>query len=362
MNRPRSLVIGLNFALLLVATAMCFEIGARVFGPQLLPPDQSKDVAPGESLPGEPNLIGDSLLGWRVKSGRNRQFGVPEETYVNRLGLRNPELEDKPLGLTRLLIVGDSSIYGVRVRDSENISGQLGQILQQKGHSVEVLNGGCPGYSTWQVIRLLESRLLDTKPDWLIIGALWSDTQGADAPDATRFGGQAMPLRYYSRAFILLQNWLNKRKWGVQEVRPPTNDPNADPKNGPHEGPPDGPEKVAFGLQPVIAPTNRVPLSSYRKNLEHIVELAEKNNIRIAFLVLPGIRDLVDGTTGDFREAYREVMRDVASQKDYPIADMPSQFVGGDERHLFFDDVHPKTPGYKIIATELANQIDSQGL
>ena len=353
MNRKRLLGIGLNFAFLLTITGLCFEVGARIFGPQLLPPDQSKNVAPGESLPGEPNLIGDALLGWRVKTGRNRQFGVPEETYVNSLGLRNPELGEKSPERTRLLIMGDSSIYGVRVRDTENISGQLGQILQQNGHSVEVLNGGCPGYSTWQVIRLLESQLLGTKPDWLIIGALWSDTQGADAPDATRFGGQSMPLRYYSRAFILLQNWLNKRKWGGQQIQPPKKDPSSVPN---------GPEKVSFGLQPVLAPTNRVPLSNYRQNLDHIVALAQDQNIQLAFLVLPGIRDLVDGTTGDFREAYREAMRDVAARTHSPIADMPSHFIGGDERHLFYDDVHPKTPGYRLIAQELAMKIESKGL
>ena len=361
MNRKRFLVIALNIGILLGATAACFEVGARVLGPQLLPPDQSKNVAPGESLPGEPNLIGDALLGWRVKAGQNRQFGVPEETYVNRLGLRNPELEDKDPSKKRILIVGDSSIYGVRVRDSENISGQLSSQLQQEGHNAEVLNGGCPGYSTWQVIRLLQDRLLDTQPDWLIIGALWSDTQGADAPDATRFGGQAMPWRYHSRAFILLQNWLNKRRWGVQQVQPPENDPNAQ-RNGPINGPAGGPEKVAFGLQPVIAPTNRVPLGDYRNNLEQIVRLAQAQNTQVAFLVLPGIRDLVDGTTGDFREAYRMEMRSVAAEYHAPIADMPQQFIGGDARHLFYDDVHPKTPGYQKIAAELAKQLSSKGL
>ena len=72
--------------------------------------------------------------------------------------------------------------------------------------------------------------------------------------------------------------------------------------------------------------------------------------------MVSGIRDLVDGTTGDFREAYREVMRDVAAKTDAPIADMPSHFIGGDERHLFYDDVHPKTIKDIMIAQELAKK------
>lgn len=360
MNNRRFALI-LNIVLLIGVLVLCAELGARFFGPKLLPPDQSKNVDPGESLPGEPNLIGDALLGWRVKTGHNRQFGVPEETYINRLGLRNPELSEKKPETTRILMLGDSSIYGVRVRDTENISGQLQNFLIQNGHSVEILNAGCPGYSTWQVNELLKNRLLEVQPDWIVLGALWSDTQGADAPDSTRFGGQSMPWRYRSRAFILLQNWLNKRRWGVQEPIHPSKDPHA-PKDAPQANQSGGPEKVAFGLQPVLAPTNRVPLTNYRNNLESISALAAENNIQTAFLLLPGVRDLVDGKTGDFREGYRETMRAVAAERNAPIADMPSHFIGGDARHLFFDDVHPKTPGYTLIAEELGEQLILQGL
>ena len=174
-----AIVLGLTLLVFGIA-----ETSARVWGPQLLPPDQSKEAAHGESLPGEPNMIGDSLLGWRVKEGDNRQFGVPQMTHVNSRGLRNAEV---PFASTnkRMLIVGDSSIYGVRVRDTENISGQLQTMLRAQNSSWEVLNGGCPGYTTWQVLRLLDERLLEYEPDWVIIGTLWSDTQGADAPDAT---------------------------------------------------------------------------------------------------------------------------------------------------------------------------------
>ena len=42
MNRKQELLgIGLNFALLLTITGLCFEAGAHIFGPRL-PPDQSK--------------------------------------------------------------------------------------------------------------------------------------------------------------------------------------------------------------------------------------------------------------------------------------------------------------------------------
>ena len=319
------LVIGLSVALL-----VGLEGAARTWGPQLLPPDNSKNVAPGESLPGEPNLIGDALLGWRVKEGDNRQFGVPEMTHVNSRGLRNAEISLEPNQEHRILIVGDSSIYGVRVRDRENISGQLQGILQKVEPNWFVLNGGCPGYSSWQVIRLLEERLLDYQPEWLIIGTLWSDTQGADAPDETRYGKIPMAWKYHSRLYMVSQVWYNKWKYT----------------------PADAPD-VGFGLGPVLAPTNRVPISDYEENLHRMVALAGMRGIKVAFLLLPGVHDTINGTTGDFREGYREVMRKVASQYSAPIADMPQYFEDVDARQYFFDDVHPKVIGYRKIAEEL---------
>lgn len=306
------------------------EGAARTWGPQLLPPDNSRDVAPGEALPGEPNMIGDALVGWRVKEGDNRQFGVPEMTHINSRGLRNSEIPFDPNGEHRILIVGDSSIYGVRVRDKENISGQLQRIIKKREDGWRVLNGGCPGYSSWQVIRLLDERLLDYQPEWLIIGTLWSDTQGADAPDATRYGDVPMAWKYHSRFYMVSQVWYNKWKYT----------------------PADAPD-VGFGLGPVLAPTNRVPLSDYRRNLQVMVQMAQERNIKTAFLILPGVHDTINGTTGDFREGYRDVMREVANQYDAPLADMPQYFMNGDTRKLFFDDVHPKVIGYRMIAQEL---------
>ena len=256
-------------------------------------------------------------------------------THVNSRGLRNAEVPFESSN-KRILIVGDSSIYGVRVRDSENISGQLQSMLREKNPSVEVLNGGCPGYTTWQVLRLLDERLLDYDPDWVIVGALWSDTQGADAPDATRYGRQAMAWKYHSRLYIVSQAWYNKWRWV--------------PKDAP---------KVGFGLGPMLAPTNRVPIEDYQENLNKIASLVEQQGGKTAFLVLPGIHDPLDGTTGDFREGYRQVMRTVAKDLGAPIADTPSLFVNGRGDRLFFDDVHPQPIGYTMIATELMRVLET---
>ncbi len=324
----------LIFGLILIIF-LALEGAARMFGPKLLPADKSRKVAHGQSLPNEPNLIGDALLGWRVKEGQSRQFGVPDLTNINVDGLRNENISLEKTK-TRILIVGDSSIFGVRVRNSENISGQLEIMLNKEGIEVEVLNGGCPGYSSWQVHRLLEERLLKYKPDWVIVGTLWSDTQGADEPDATQYGNVPMQWRYHSRLFMMTNMYVSKKRWELK----------------------DAPE-VHFGTAPVVAPTNRVPIGNYEDNLYKMNQLIEDNGGKTAFLLLPGRQDVQHGRLGDFREGYREVMRGVASDLGAPIADMPSKFKDvGRPREYFLDDVHPTVKGYRIIASELKTVLE----
>lgn len=53
--RPWKMLVWIGGLTVLLGGAL--EGAARTWGPQLLPPDNSKDVAPGESLPGEPNMI-----------------------------------------------------------------------------------------------------------------------------------------------------------------------------------------------------------------------------------------------------------------------------------------------------------------
>ena len=338
MSNKKKVLLQISLVLLLTLILfLILEGGARIWGPKILPADNSRKVAHGESLPNEPNMIGDALLGWRVREGDSRQFGVPDPTHVNSRGLRNKEIpfeKSKP----RILVVGDSSIFGVRVRDRENISGQLEIILKNKGIDVEVLNGGCPGYSSWQVHQLLKERLLDYQPDWVIIGSLWSDTQGADEPDATQYGNVPMAWRYHSRLFLMVNSYVSKKRWEVKEA-----------------------PEVHFGLNAVLAPTNRVPISDYEDNLLKINDIVVTSGGRSAFLLLPGIQDVRHGRVIDFREGYREVMRNVAEDLGAPIADMPAKFKGvGREREYFLDEVHPTVKGYKIIAEELVVVLEAE--
>jgi lysophospholipase L1-like esterase len=312
------------FALaVLVAVAGLGEGAARVWGPGLLPPDRSKEARPGEPTPGEPNMVGDADTGWRARTGPQQSFGIPGGTSVNSRGVRGPEL---PLEKTRrrVLFLGDSTVFGVFVADRDTFVARVGDAL-----GVEAINGGCPGYSSWQALRAVQARLGAYQPDLVVIATLWSDAQGADVPDAVRFGGARPSLLERSVGFVLLREWVRELRWGSR------------------------PEEVRVGLRMPVAPTLRVPLADYDDHLRALAATAPE----AAFLVLPSVRDPAQGKVGDFRDAYRAAMRDVARELGAPLADAPAAFVGTDARAMFHDDVHPTAAGHARVAEVLVKAL-----
>lgn len=312
--KRRRLSFALVVLLFLVGAA---EGAAAVFGPKLLPSDRSPLAKPGEVTPQEPNMVGDAVAGWRPKVGRQMSFGIPGGTTVNSRSMRGPDVAVRATR-PRLLVLGDSTIFGVMVADGDTIASRLALAFPQ----VEVLNGGAPGYSSWQALRAFDDRFSELKPDMLLVATLWSDTQGTEAPDATRLGGRPAPLLEHSRAFVLIREWVRQVRWGKRV------------------------EKVGFGIQAVVAPSLRVPLGDYEANLRALATRAP----HVAYLVLPCVNDPARGKVGDFRDAYREAMRETAQELGAPLIDAPRAFVGADTAKLFLDEVHPSAAGHAKIA------------
>ena len=321
------------------------EGGARIFGPGIMPADPGMET--GNGLPA------DSLTGWRVVPGTQQDFGVPEPTHINQHGLRAPEFPlEKTANEQRILLLGDSTVYGVLVRDEDSFGGLLEQLLKPTNPAIRVMNAGCPGYSSWQALQLFRERLLPLKPDVVVIATIWSDAQGSEAPDSSRYGqGEGRSLLSHSAFYVWLQAKMRRAKWhdAKAESIEFRFQPNATNSNAPPP-PPGGPMEMGPAK---LAPTHRVPLGQYRENLKEIARLAVEAGAQPVFLILPCFRDPELGKVGDFRDAYREAMREVADSLDAPLVDSSTAFFGGSVNALFYDDVHPTPKGHALIAQEL---------
>lgn len=111
----------------------------------------------------------DPLLGWRnIPGWRSTTFGKP--LSINSLGMRGAEVrKDKPPNKKRILVLGDSYVWGLGVGDEEVFPRVLERGLARRDDGAEVLNAGVSGWGTDQQFLYLFSEGIDLAPDLVIL-------------------------------------------------------------------------------------------------------------------------------------------------------------------------------------------------
>jgi len=127
------------------------------------------------------------ILGFELKA--NYRCDDPDfiQTYerTNAHGQRDRERsQQKPAGVRRILLLGDSVVEGYGLRESETLSHQL-ETLFPDG-STEVLNFGVSAYCTRAEIELLEVKGLRFEPDVVVLVFVENDFDN--------FNREAFPL------------------------------------------------------------------------------------------------------------------------------------------------------------------------
>lgn len=91
---------------------------------------------------------------------------------TNSLGLRSDEITlEKPAGVTRILMLGDSYTFGHYVNDNETYPAVLQRLLREQGKNVEVINAGyADGFETDQIYVWLLNQGLLFQPDIIVYG------------------------------------------------------------------------------------------------------------------------------------------------------------------------------------------------
>lgn len=109
----------------------------------------------------------DPTVWFRMKPnyvGAMSKKAVPVST--NSWGLRDRELGARKPGVTRILVLGDSLMFGYGVEIEDTATRILEQILRQRlGRDVEVVNAAVAGYSTLQSARSFELLANEVQPD-----------------------------------------------------------------------------------------------------------------------------------------------------------------------------------------------------
>ncbi|MEW6676504.1 MAG: GDSL-type esterase/lipase family protein [Pseudomonadota bacterium] len=99
------------------------------------------------------------------------------EFTTNSRGLRSDRdyAYEKPAGVLRILVLGDSHTQGYEVRQSATYAETLGRYLSKRQHKVEVLNAGVSGFGTAEQLAYLENEGLRYQPDVVVVGFFSND-------------------------------------------------------------------------------------------------------------------------------------------------------------------------------------------
>ncbi len=103
---------------------------------------------------------------------------IPGMNEANALGFRGPVISsDKPEGTFRILVLGDSVSFGYAVKPEEAFPALLEEKLQDlfPEKTIEVVNAGVMGYTTYNEVEWLRNRGMALDPDLVLLSFCLND-------------------------------------------------------------------------------------------------------------------------------------------------------------------------------------------
>lgn len=358
MSTGRRLAFSLMPLVMLVGAG---EVGARLVGTE-----ECEAIVPQAT--GWETMVGDPRYLWKLEPGRlfESENGT---TRINAVGLRTALLPDEPKAADelRVLVTGDSSVYGWGQPDGKTYAEQLEKLLDRltPQHRVRVVNLGVPGYSTVQTLRLLEDLGWSYDPDLLVVHNIFSDCNIDAFQDAAALsladpdGSVARRLLHSSRLYCAAYMPWARFQAGV----------NQEPNRVLMPGMPTGANQ-ATRLEAVdrVIDLSRVPLDDYLDNLDVIREEAASRGAGILVAPLAQEWDVgiwtapmdppVEGEVLPWHP-YRTAQAAWAEDRGVARVYLPDAFAaaGIDKRRLFIDHMHPSVDGAAVMARAVAEAV-----
>ena len=280
---------------------------------------------------------------WVTDPDLNRKpFPHKEESALFRVssnsdGLRSgPSEAQKPEGTQRIMTLGCSTTFGWGVDDDETYPYRLGQIIaEQYGDAVEVVNGGQPGYTSFQGIWLWEKTLKAYEPDVVLVGYVVQDARKAAYSDKSQavLQGDHRFLKdnvlYNSRVYLALRSFLG----GVQVKAK------------------ERPQKGQGGIY-------RVPPQDYVDNLRTFVDQIKAMGATPVLFGFPLER-------AGYTAEHRKILKAASAQLSIPYLDLQGQMEAASrEAELYFkrDRGHANAAGNAQIAEWVYDFLKTEGL
>jgi lysophospholipase L1-like esterase len=304
----------------------------------------------GPDLLALPEVTRDRWLFWRLKPGA-AEVGVPEGSGVtNAAGFRGPQVPvGRTPGVARIACLGDSITYGVGVTFDRTYAGRAARTLEhRRGAPVEVVDAGCPGYSSYQGLRLVESDIVRLAPEvaTLMFGS-WNDLTPAIGGDDEAKGRQVERPAWMdpllaavarSRLFMAVAHAHDMVAGGRRDPRFGQRTTDEYLRGFARGRPPEG---------------ERVPPEKFRANLEAMVRVLRAHGIRPVLITPP--LSAASRRGYPVHGVYLDTVHEVAQAERVPLVQAAEHLAGWEARGeaVFVDWVHPNELGHEIVAALL---------
>jgi len=285
-------------------------------------------------------MVEDEQRGWALEPHR---IMVEDNVTcrINSLGMRGPELSPKEPGEKRIMALGDSSVFGSGVMEKDVFAVVVSaQLAKAQDTQVSWAIGAVPGHDSGQALSTLKLHGNTVKPDYVLVGTLWSDVYANFSPERKENAPMALKSRLRSLAtYRLIRQglapWLRARKIRFID------------------------SKSDIGPDPTGA-TSRVPLYQYIQNLREIGAEALTLGATPVFIALPAPMDFDQVDVPETVLEYRAAMAHVAQEAGGPFVDGPELFrQEGADIGWFIDQVHPNADGHALLAKGIFHAIQA---
>ncbi len=288
-------------------------------------------------------FLRDRTLFWRFQPDRMVTSKYFEgKTYrINTLGLRG---DDIPLNKTkkRIITLGNSCTFGWGLSDDSIYPTGLEKNLDSR---YEVINGGIPGYTSYQGRRFFESDLVRLKPDIVTFMFSWNDHWAAASQIADK--DQQFP----PEVIIDLQNFFARFQFYrlIKKVLLSAVETSPD---------------STFDRQNIVY---RVGVEDYAFNMKALCDRAREVGA-IPILLTSPIPDLakyyppgVRSPLHAYHEKYNQAVRNLAESQNIALVDLAQEF---DREENLWDDaprdpIHFNARGHALAARLIAHYIEA---
>ncbi len=273
-------------------------------------------------------FIPDDELFWKLK---------PDNPMwkVNAAGFRGPELpKEKEKGEYRVICLGDSCTFGLGaggVDYDQTYPAIVGKSLYpsvlekalvndypaKSYNSFRAVNLGCPGYTSYQGMKLLKKRIKNMKPDVVI--AYFGINDGFEAVGYADKDQRPVDLGSDALDKSALYSYLTRLIVGAKQ-------------------------QVKSGR-----PLERVSLPDYHANLDEIAKISEKNGAK-AYFIAPPYLEANGGLKCEEHRIHEPAIDIMPKLKKTADAGDPVIFPAP-------DNVHPMPAGHAAIARAIVDRL-----